>query len=41
MIASAESGVVRSADGHMAPFGADPGFMPQIGRLLERLLATQ
>lgn len=39
MIPSAAFEVVQSADGHTALFGADPDFMPQIDRLLERLLA--
>jgi homoserine O-acetyltransferase len=40
LIRKASFEVVDSVDGHMALFGADPGFMPQIDRVLKKLLAT-
>lgn len=39
-IPSASFEIVKSVDGHMALFGADPLFMPQIDLLLNNLLAT-
>lgn len=40
MIRQASFEVVESVDGHMALFGADPGFMPQLDRILKKLLGA-
>ncbi|MGQ0621635.1 MAG: alpha/beta fold hydrolase [Panacagrimonas sp.] len=40
LVAGSELRVVRSVDGHLALFGADPGYAAQIDRHLGELLAT-
>lgn len=39
LIPGAEFRQIKSIDGHLALFGADPGFMPQVDRHLSELLA--
>jgi homoserine O-acetyltransferase/O-succinyltransferase len=40
MISGSELRVIEDIHGHLALFGADPGYMPQIDRHLSELLAT-
>jgi homoserine O-acetyltransferase len=40
MISGSELRVIEDIHGHLALFGADPGYMPQIDRYLSELLAT-
>lgn len=40
LIPNAEFRVLRSVDGHLALFGADPGYAPQVDQHLRELLAT-
>jgi homoserine O-acetyltransferase len=40
MIANSELRVIKSIAGHLALFGADPAYMPQVDRHLNDLLAV-
>jgi homoserine O-acetyltransferase len=41
LIAGSELRVLKSVDGHLALFGADPGYAPQVDKALGELLATR
>lgn len=41
LIPGSEMRVLKSVDGHLALFGADPGYAPQVDKALAELLATR